>query len=232
MSGPVSPDVARIDAWLAKVHAQGMPPGDMLDKKVASYTWSGVFGDDQLRVGPHAVVSRNGHVEATGVIMAPDGRVAGGFIRHALREQDTLVVLHDTLRLGPAFRRHGFAGEFNAHAEAVYRAKGVDRIEVLATEQGGLVWAKEGYELLVPPGPAADQAIHRGTMIREIAQRAHQSGALDDAAYGALLPRLLPAGTPAAPRHLTSMQHVLGLGEDVAARVLMNSVWNGVRYLR
>lgn len=68
----------------------------------------------------------------------------GGFARSI---SDDGSVHHDLMQLSRSAQGAGFAREFNAHAEDVYRANGITEIELEADiDVGGYAWAKAGYQ--------------------------------------------------------------------------------------
>jgi hypothetical protein len=94
---------------------------------------------------------------------ARPGSEVGYAVRTFTREADgTLVVRHDFLQLGDAYRGNGFAQQFNRSMESWYRESGVSHIEVhAAMETGGYAWARAGYDWM----PGTEHRV-RGIMQR------------------------------------------------------------------
>lgn len=91
----------------------------------------------------------NAHIEATYEIRDANGKVVGKAVRELHppgADGSPARADHISLTLDRSRQGNGFAREWNAHMEDVYRANGIREIRLTANEDvGGYAWAKHGY---------------------------------------------------------------------------------------
>lgn len=97
----------------------------------------------------------NDMITVKGDIHTPEGAEVGYFLRAVHRDEEgKLAALHMSLQLDPTVQGQGFSHTFNRHLTDWYRANGVDRIELHASDDvGGYAWARAGYDWLDEAGP-------------------------------------------------------------------------------
>lgn len=130
-------------------------------------TWEGTYPNG-FRTKVTDVNMGQGRASIEGVVYNASGNQVGNFSR-SLR---TDHAYHAYLRLDPSAQGSGFASQFNAKAEAQYKAVGIDTIKLLANiDIGGYTWARQGYQIdpadagslartvmLMRPGASVSQA--------------------------------------------------------------------------
>lgn len=117
------------------------------DTMQAAYT----FRDDKsgLSTEPTSVMVQDDGTVVTGIdVKDRDGQDVGAAYRGWKPTTDGgLEVTHNRMQLDPEVQGGGFSQRFNAHAEDVYRAAGVDRVSLEADiDVGGYAWATQGYD--------------------------------------------------------------------------------------
>ncbi|MEV0106785.1 hypothetical protein AB0H42_10670 [Nocardia sp. NPDC050799] len=76
-----------------------------------------------------------------------DGTHVGSFSRSFRRDgTGDLVVTNEYMKLKESYQRKGFARALSSSLHEYYRRSGVVRVEVKTELDGGVVWAKEGYQ--------------------------------------------------------------------------------------
>lgn len=154
-----------------------------------------------------------------------------------------LVARHETLEITDRdLRGQGFAGAFNAHLEASYRASGVKRITLTASlDNGGYAWARAGYDWQAE-WTAANIATslkrlvelfehspgdYRGRDVREaIAAAKALLKRMDEEPFGSV-------GFP-TPYELSQLGRWPGAGRDdlwLGKQALLGRTWEGVKPL-
>ncbi|GGL06984.1 hypothetical protein GCM10011588_21760 [Nocardia jinanensis] len=162
-------------------------------------------------------------------IVADDGAHAGAVFRSFRRDsRGDLVVCNESMRLKEGYRKQGFARSLSASLEEYYRRCGVARIEVKTEDDGGLVWAKEGYQWNSRRDLLAASLANIRTRLDAVVDSGTISSAdkslLEDY-RGRLQVNSETIPTPAELAALT------GDARDLGERIMKDSVWHGVRYL-
>ncbi|MGW5383515.1 hypothetical protein [Nocardia sp. NPDC003963] len=158
-----------------------------------------------------------------------DGTHAGSFSRSFRRDgAGNLVVTNEYMRLKKDYQRKGFARALASSLHEYYRRSGVVRVEVKTESDGGVVWAKEGYQWNTRRDLLADS-------LRSV--RARIDAVIDSGTISADDGRLLEAyrhrlrvdsGNIPSPAELASLTgHNPRLGETI----MRDSEWHGVLYL-
>ena len=120
---------------------------------------AGQFGEGRFTVSPRSSWLPPGDdgkkdLSFTGKILDATGHEVGTVVRSVVEKEDgKLVAINSMMGLTEDARGKGFGTAFNSHMEDWYRANGVDRIELMAanngTSQGGsVVWAKAGFDFM------------------------------------------------------------------------------------
>nr|WP_286175352.1 alpha/beta hydrolase [Mycobacterium sp. DL99] len=136
------PTVRRVDAG----YADSM--GDLVDS-LDAVRITQLARDLSGTYGPYRVEFRGEAEEdvfLSGVILNGDnviGKIAYSFFRDG---DGLLVAHHEEVRIfDNQFRGQGFSKAFSAELESYYRRSGVDRIVLVAEEDGGNAWARRGF---------------------------------------------------------------------------------------
>ena len=149
-----------------------------------------------------------------------DGRVCGSAIRTI--SADGKTVDHSGMATNPDFgavHGQGFATRFNAQAEAVYRAAGVQQIRgVAGSSVGGYAWARAGWQFQTQ------------YTRQEIAQKVTQKGKKYDAATQAKIKEV--ADNPnATPAHFAMIGHTPGATMWPGKEMMLGTMWEMVKPL-
>jgi len=106
-----------------------------------------------------------------------DGQKVGEFQRWCRRDGmqgKYLAVKPSWLKLDPSKQRQGFGQAFHQAFEARCQQAGVDRIEILADEQGAYAWASRGYQFFTfRPYPRVSMQYQLGPDDHELAERVY-----------------------------------------------------------
>lgn len=98
-----------------------------------------------VRLGEARATGGYKYTKISGTIVDADGNEIGQITRSVDLNG---TVFHDLFDLKPEYQGQGFASRLNAHAENVYRRRGVRQIELEAgMDVGGYAWARQGYNL-------------------------------------------------------------------------------------
>lgn len=124
----------------AKVHGEG-PDSVHLNR---------TYGETGFTVEVDVQRYGTGYIVAEGVVYSQFGQEAGVFRRkfEADPYTDQVIVHHEYLKMNPEYRGQGFGTDFSYASEEMYRDLGVEAIKLhAALEDGGLTWARAGYQL-------------------------------------------------------------------------------------
>lgn len=217
--------------------APALPAGSMFSEPVLRAAWTGTFGRRGYRAVVRDVVTRDGAATVTGRIRDADGQLIGVFERRVrLDAAGEPFVYHAYLRLEPGAQGGGFASAFNAHAEAVYRAKGVKAVRVSANiDVGGYTWAATGFNWDVGTGSPEDVAIRRSQQcIRMYRAGQHRLTAEQRSAVEARLWNGPQDGPLRPGYHLINawdLAHFGGGDHAIGKALLLGTSWAGIKPL-
>ncbi|MFD0362474.1 hypothetical protein ACFQZZ_13590 [Nocardia sp. GCM10030253] len=148
--------------------------------------------------------------------------------------QGRLVVENADLSLIPKAQGKGFATTFNASMDQYYRRSGVDRIELQAVDDGGLVWARSGYDYITDDPNLLAKS--RSSIEERISKIYGKCSDADKAQLDDFI-RRFGTGNPAeypSPNELASLTSAdPGRGEKVSLgeKLMKTSRWFGMRVL-
>lgn len=140
-------------------------------------------------------------------------------------DQNPTTVQHSGLTLNEGMQGQGFATRFNDHAEAAYRAAGVDRIELNANiDVGGYAWARAGYDF------AESSSRKHGGGRASIASRARKMAGNYDREVGAQIERV--ASNPrSSPIEFAMIGHTPGATMWPGKEIMLGSSWDAEKKL-
>ncbi|MGW5388505.1 hypothetical protein [Nocardia sp. NPDC003963] len=161
-------------------------------------------------------------------VRAPGEGMIGMLQRKIYYDEQGKIVVENVMMdlFGKDATGKGFATSFNSAMESYYRRCGVDRIKVFATDDGGYVWARAGYEFDLTPEKLESSVSSITTKIRTIYNDCSDAERieLDDMLSRFERKRVVDYPTP---NELASLGHDGALGE----RLMKDTAWHGVRVL-
>ncbi len=193
--------------------------GGMLDDDVIQAAFT--FTDEKTGMSASVTGIREGYGGARYVDIAirnAAGERVGGGLRTI--SADGKTVSHSNLAINPMIggkQGQGFATRFNAQAEGVYRANGVERIKLTAMGIGGYAWAKAGYDF----GDRASRA--------DIADIARGKADKFPTHRDAIL--AVAARPDFAPIDMAMVGWSPGAESWPGKDIMLNTMWDGVREL-
>lgn len=141
-------------------------------------------------------------------------------------DQGRIVVENRMMDLDEDATGQGFATAFNSAMETYYRRSGVDRVTVFATDDGGYVWARAGYDFDTSPGRLESSVSSITDNIRSIYNECSDAdrAQLDDM-LSRFEGRVIEYPSPSELAALTGDDPKLG------KKVMVETAWYGVRVL-
>ncbi|SUD48414.1 Uncharacterised protein [Nocardia otitidiscaviarum] len=160
-------------------------------------------------------------------IRDPDNGIVGILERKIYQDdKGRIVVDNRVMDLDEDATGQGFATAFNSAMEGYYRRSGVDRITVFATDDGGYVWARAGYDFDTNPDLLKESVSSITDKIRNIYNNCSPADRVQlDDMLRRFEGRVIEYPSPNELASLTGDDRELG------KTLMKNTAWYGVRVL-